>query len=153
MSTNIFQARLYRTFRKATLTFLGSAAFLWLAVASATAAVILPPPSDEVRVSVNGSTVVDFFINESEEGQTFSIPVPRTIIELTEPGTTGQTQISDRLIIEPYTIRFWSDSEGPVTPPRTIPGVGRRSGGGAGAEVGARGRFVYAGRAQGATRV
>jgi len=124
MSKLISRKRFHKTNSPAVLVLLGSAVFLWLAAASAQAQVNPPGPSDNVRVSFNGQVFVARPISESEEGQLFSIDVPRTIVELTELGVTGQTQISDRLIIEPYSIQFQSDPPGSVGGPgRTIPGV------------------------------
>jgi hypothetical protein len=122
--------RLHKTIRFTSFSLLGSAAFLWLAAAPTNAQIIINPdaPSDHVSVVVNGLSppIAELKINESQEGALFTIPVPRTIIDLIEPGLpgTGQELISDRLIIEPYEILFQSDPFGTVgTPGRDIPGV------------------------------
>ena len=124
MNTAVFQTRLHSSIRTATIVLLASAATLWLSAASATAQVNPPPFSDNLKVLVNGLPMVDFTISEADEGIPFVYTVPRTIIELTEPGTAGQIQISDRLVIESYVIQFQSDPPGVVGGPgRPIPGV------------------------------
>ena len=103
MITANFQSQLRKAIRTATLTFLGSVTFLWLAATPVNAQIIVnpDPPSDRVSVVVNGllPPLVDYSFTESQEGGLFTILVPRTIIELTEPGgATGQGNISDRLV-------------------------------------------------------